>query len=220
MTQPEYRLDMDMMYAVHDALRRDVVQVTRVAEAADASPASRLTALRGWELFRKFLEVHHASEDAGLWPALRARAAGNDDQLALITALEDEHSVIDPLLAAAAAAAEDAAAPGSDGAKRLAGAIDELTTAVTAHLVHEEGEGLNLIDALLTPEEWAQFAAVHRERIGDDRVSYMPWLLEQATNRTVAHINGQFPEQLLAAYRAHWAPAYAALNRWEAPAPQ
>jgi len=72
----EYKLDMSMMFAMHDALRRELVQVARIAGQPDGNPARRLQATVGWELFKKFLLVHHQSEDDTLWPVLRARVAG------------------------------------------------------------------------------------------------------------------------------------------------
>jgi hemerythrin-like domain-containing protein len=211
MVEREFRLNMDMMYGVHDALRRDLAQVVRIAKNPEGSTSKYLLAVQGWEIFRKFLEVHHISEDNSIWPAVRAHAAGNTDQLALVDEMEAEHSAIDPLLAAVAEAAADA----ENGPKILGDRVDELATAVTKHLSHEEAEGLDILDALLTEEEWVNFSKVHRERIGDDRVLYLPWLLEEASERTVKHIFETFPPPLISALESKWGVDYAALNRWE-----
>ena len=61
----EYRLDMSMMLAMHDALRRDLAQVGRIASRRDDHPGTLLRAALGWELFKKFLLVHHQSEEIG-----------------------------------------------------------------------------------------------------------------------------------------------------------
>jgi hypothetical protein len=143
------QLDMSMMFAMHDALRRELVQVARTASRRDGNPARRLHATLGWELFKKFLLVHHRSEDDTLWPALRAHAAGAAGWLALVDALEAEHATIDPLLTAIDAAAADPDA----GYQRFGDIVDELVTKLTAHLAHEETDGLPLIDASLTPQE-------------------------------------------------------------------
>ena len=74
-----YQLDMSMMFAMHDALRRELAQVGRVAGRRDDNPAT----------------------------LLRAAAAGHPDQVAVLDALEAEHAVIEPLLAAIDAAAAD-----------------------------------------------------------------------------------------------------------------
>jgi hypothetical protein len=71
----ESKLDMSMMFAMHDALRRELVQVARTASLRDDHPGRLLEATLGWELFKKFLTVHHRSEDDALWPPLRAHVA-------------------------------------------------------------------------------------------------------------------------------------------------
>ena len=206
----EYTLDMSMMFAMHDALRRELVQVTRIATLKDDDPGPLLRAALGWELFKKFLLVHHTTEDDVLWPALRSRLVGHPDQLALAGALEDEHAVIEPLLMAIDAAAADP----DYGYQRLGDITDELTVKLTAHLTHEETDGLPLIDASLTPAQWQHFAQVHGERNREDAARYMPWLLNGASPQTLEAILGNFPPPLLAAYREQWAPRYAALTIW------
>ena len=206
------KLDMSMMLAMHDALRRELVQVARFARRTDDSPGALLRTALGWELFKKFLVVHHETEDDILWPALRARVAGHGDRLALADALEAEHAVIEPLLAAIDAAAADP----DYGYQRFGDITGELVTKLTAHLAHEESDGLPLIDASLTPQQWQHFAAVHSDRLRGDAPRYMPWLLNGASPQTMAAIAGKFPPPLLAAYRDEWAPAYAALDIWPA----
>jgi hypothetical protein len=208
----EYKLDMSMMFAIHDALRRELVQVTRIARVPDDSPGPLLRAALGWELFKKFLTVHHTTEDDVLWPALRAQVAGQPDRLALADALEAEHAVIEPLLTAIDAAAADA----DYGYQRLGDITDELTVKLTGHLTHEENDGLALIDASLTPPQWQHFARTHGARLGGDAAMYMPWLLNGASPQTLDAVLGNFPPPLLTAYRDQWAPKYATLTIWPA----
>jgi hypothetical protein len=208
----DHKLDMNMMFAMHDALRRELVQVGRIARVRDDNPGPLLRAALGWELFKRFLLVHHQSEDDALWPALRAHVAGDPERLALADALEAEHAVIEPLLTAI----DSAAADPDYGYQRFGDIIDELATKLTAHLAHEETDGLPLIDASLTEQEWQHFARVHSQRNMPDASRYMPWLLDGASQQTLAAIIGNFPPPLLTAYREHWAPAYAALDIWPA----
>jgi Hemerythrin HHE cation binding domain len=208
----EYKLDMSMMFAMHDALRRELAQVGRIASRTDDDPAKLLRGALGWELFKKFLLVHHQSEDDALWPPLRAAVAGQPGRVALVEALEAEHSVIEPLLTAIDAAAADP----DYGYQRFGDIIDELSAKLTAHLAHEETDGLALIDASLTPQQWQNFAQVHSQRNLPDASRYMPWLLNDANPRIAAAILGKFPPPLLTAYREQWAPAYAAQQIWPA----
>jgi hypothetical protein len=206
----DYQLDVSMMFAMHDALRRELVQVARIASRTDDHPGQLLRAALGWELFKKFLLVHHQSEDDTLWPALRTNVAGQPDRLALTDALEAEHAVIEPLLTAIDAAAADP----HYGYQRFGDIVDELITKLTAHLAHEETDGLPLIDASLTEQQWQHFAQVHAERIAGDAPTYMPWLLNGASPQTLDAVLGKFPPPLLTAFREQWGPAYAALAIW------
>ncbi len=208
----ETKLDMSMMFAMHDALRRELVQVGRIAKLRDDEPGSLLRAALGWELFKKFLTVHHQSEDDALWPPMRARVARNPERLALVEALEAEHAVIEPLLTAIDLAAADP----DYGYQRFGDIVDELASKLAAHLAHEETDGLPLIDASLTEQEWLHFARVHSQRNLPEAARYMPWLLNGASPQTIAAIIGNFPPPLLTAYREQCAPAYAALEIWPA----
>ncbi|HUB21344.1 MAG TPA: hemerythrin domain-containing protein [Streptosporangiaceae bacterium] len=210
----EYNLDMSMMFAIHDALRRELVQVTRIAKLPDDNPGPLLRAALGWELFKKFLHVHHTTEDDVLWPDLRTQVAGQLDRLALADALEAEHAVIDPLLTAIDAAAADP----DYGYQRFGDITDELAVKLTAHLTHEETDGLALIDASLTPRQWQHFGQTHGQRLIGDASMYMPWLLNGASSQTQEKLMGNFPPPLLAAYREQWAPSYATLDIWPAQA--
>jgi iron-sulfur cluster repair protein YtfE (RIC family) len=208
----EYQLDMSMMFAMHDALRRELVQVGRIARLRDDHPGRLLRAALGWELFKKFLLVHHQSEDDILWPTLRTNVAGQPDRVALADALEAEHAVIEPLLTAIDAAAADP----DYGYQRFGDIVDELATKLSAHLTHEETDGLPLIDVSLTAQEWQRFAQVHTERIRGDAPMYMPWLLNGASPQTLDAVLGKFPPPLLTAFREQWGPRFAALDLWNA----
>jgi len=202
------RLDMSTMLAIHAALRRDLEQVARIAGRRDGTDVTRLRAARGWQQFKKFLIVHHQVEDDALWPALRAAVAAYPDQLALVEALEQEHAVIDPLLRAV----DDAAGAGS---RSFGDITDELVTKLGGHLAHEESDGLELIDASLSLEDWQRFGRVHGERLLGDAPVYMPWLLDGADPRAVAAFLANVPPALAAAYRGQWASDYAALKPWD-----
>ena len=207
----DYKLDMSSMLAIHQALRRDLERLGRIAARPDGDPARLLRAAAGWEQFKTFLVAHHTAEDQALWPALREAVAANSDQVALADALEEEHSVIEPLLAAIDAAAADP----DDGHQAIGGIIDELIGKLSGHLRHEETEGFALIDATLAPEQWQHFAAVNAEMVRPDAPNYMPWMLSEADQQTLDAVLGKFPPQLLTAYREQWAPAYAARELWK-----
>ncbi|GLX94789.1 hemerythrin domain-containing protein [Herbidospora sp. NBRC 101105] len=195
-------IDMTMMYALHDALRRELDRVARLTETPDGLLKATVT----WELFTTYLHVHHTSEDDTLWPALRKVVPETD--LALLDAMEAEHSVIDPALAAV-----ESSGPGD-----LAENVAVLRDRLTAHLRHEEHETLPLIAATLPEEEWARFGALHRRRVGDDTARYLPWLLDSAADDLADRVLNSLPGPIRTAYRDDWLPGYRTIRVTSGPA--
>ncbi len=208
----EYRLDMTTMFTIHDAFRRNLVEVARVASEGDRDGIPRLQSQVGWGLFRKFLVVHHHTEDDVVWPVLRSHVKHSPDRMAVVDALEAEHSAIEPCFAAI-----DAAFRHQHESEPVADLVGELTTSVTTHLAHEESDGLALIDEFLTPEQWQAFAREHGRRLINDASTYVPWLLDRADAAAIESFLGSIPPPLATAYRETWAPEYAAFDLWDAP---
>jgi hypothetical protein len=195
-------LDTTIMIAFHDALRRDVEQVARRA----ADPNGHLDAALGWELFARYLDIHHRAEDDLLWPMLQQALEGRDDDLALVASLEDEHAHIDPLLDQANAVLR------GESDERLVDVIDELVTKLGNHLHHEEQEGLPLMGQVLTEEQWAQFGQGAGSRVADDAARYVPWLVNGAKN--AQDILDRLPPPFVEGYVGGWRDAYAATPVW------
>lgn len=174
---PEGPLDMQGMYLMHHAFRRDL---DAFSEAVRNTPVEdrrtwRLLAER-WELFTEVLHKHHTAEDDLIWPALMSR--GTSDEVVVLEAMEAEHEQIDPRLEACAA-----------GFRRLASRADEDTRAALAvrvcaarellrkHLAHEETEAIAILQRVMSPEEWA---VVEKEIEKDTSLRYaaqvVPWV--------------------------------------------
>lgn len=210
MSQEFKNLDMTMMFAIHDALRRELERIARITARVDEDPRHVLSTAVGWELFKKFLTIHHTSEDVTVWPVMQQALAGKPAELALLDDMEAEHAVIDPLLADIDAALADR----DSGLERLGGLTDTLYTRLRGHLDHEERDALQLMDITMTSEQWAAFSAEQRTRVGDDSRFYLPWLLDDMDVARVAGILGKMPEQLKNAYETEWRAAYEALDIW------
>jgi hemerythrin-like domain-containing protein len=145
-----------MMYATHDAFRRDLERLTAAAAAGTAdTPAVRA----GWENFKTQLLLHHSVEDSDLWPRVQHAVADRPGDLALLAEMEAEHAQIDPLLAGVDAALSGRAA-------NLTRPAQELSSALGAHLTHEEENALPLIQSVLTRADWRAFAGQMRRRQG------------------------------------------------------
>jgi hemerythrin HHE cation binding domain-containing protein len=80
-----------LMHAQHDAFRRDL---------DDPLATDRRSVRARWTLFRDQLHFHHTAENTAMWPPVRAKLTGDPVGLALMDAMEEEHKLIDPLLAA------------------------------------------------------------------------------------------------------------------------
>jgi hypothetical protein len=209
----QYRLDMTMMFALHDALRRELGHVVRVTAGRSYDPRRVMATAAGWQMFKSYLHVHHSCEDDTLWPVMEKALAERADDLALLAALEAEHAAIDPLMRAI-----DATLANPDsGPERLGDLADALATTLNAHLRHEEGEGLALIDATLTEQQWQAFGQEHGKRNGPEAPRYLPWLLEGLDDTRTQHVLEAVPGPLRTAYRDQWLAAYQRSDRWALP---
>jgi iron-sulfur cluster repair protein YtfE (RIC family) len=195
-------LDTTIMVAFHDALRRDVEQVARRA----ADPNGRLDSALGWELFSRYLEIHHRAEDDLLWPMLLQVLEGRDDDLALVQALEDEHAQIDPLVEQANAVLR------GESDESLADVVDALATGLGDHLRHEEQDGLPMMGRVLSEEQWTQFGQGAGGRVADDAARWVPWMLDGARN--AQDVLDRMPPPFRQGYTDGWRESYAELVVW------
>ncbi|TDC44848.1 hemerythrin domain-containing protein [Actinomadura sp. KC345] len=191
------------MYAMHDALRRELEQLAKLTARTDDDPRRLLASAVGWELFKKALHIHHTAEDQALWPPLRETLAARPDDLALLDAMEAEHATIDPLIDAI-----------DHGSEPLGDLVESLRTNLTAHLRHEEDEAIPLMDATITAEQLQNFGGLHAAGIGPDAPRIFPWLLDGAPGETVTTMLAPLPEPVRAAFETDWRPAYTTLTRW------
>lgn len=210
MRNKAFRHDMSTTLAIHDALRRDLERIARLAARGEDEAWRVLRFAGGWEMFERYLRVHHDAEDAALWPLLRRRLARRPDELALIAVMEAEHATFDPLLDTIDAALADPVW----GPARLDDLLDGLVTGLRGHLAHEEDEVLPLLDAVAGAEQVHRLDVEHGRRIGSGTCHYLPWLLDRADPETVTTILGRLPESILPTYLNRWQPAYAARDLW------
>lgn len=167
-------IDFTSMEIFHHALRRDLAALTAEFDR------------EVWRNFAFQLHFHHVSEDRLLWPVVQAKLKEPAD-LALLDELEAEHGKIDPLLA------EVGAAPDGD----VRGPLAELAHALDDHLGHEERDGLPLIDAVLTQQEWDAYVEAVRAQDGDlaqNPAVFLPWLLKDAPDELRGRMLAGIPD--------------------------
>lgn len=162
---PAGPVDVTGMYVMHHAFRRDLTDFAHAVTVTAPDERDVWIALRDrWATFADVLHKHHTAEDDGLWPLLRSRAAeaGDEGAVAVLDAMEAEHSAIDPLLAAVRtgfATMVDNPAPAV-----RAGLGHQLGTArvlLGNHLGHEERDAMALVQAHLTEADWKRVEKEH-----------------------------------------------------------
>ena len=205
--------DLTMMLAVHAAFRRDLERLTRAAASADLSDPARQTSVRaGWELLKWQLHQHHMGEDTLIWPELRQRLSHSDGAQSVLDAMEAEHKQIDPLIAAVDGAFTEIEAGHRADLPAVAGA---LTTSLTAHLSHEERDGLPLIGVALTEAEWRRVGIKIGRAHGLSAIGVVfGWLADGADQDQAAAVLGILPPPMRLIYRAFWKPRYERTPRW------
>ncbi|GGV64905.1 hypothetical protein GCM10010277_71780 [Streptomyces longisporoflavus] len=198
-------VDLTMMYAIHHAFRRDL----RLLAAAQHDDVAAFR--QGWQLFKNYLTIHHLAEDHSLWPVLRTKLDGQDEQLRMLRAMELEHAQLDT-----AVEKIDAALGQEGGEKILPGLMDDVIACLTDHLDHEEAQALPLIESELTAAEWGAFVSEQRSQVGiKGAATFFPWLLDgvpEAERRTVLD---KVPPPLRLVYRAVWRPKYERNSPWK-----
>jgi iron-sulfur cluster repair protein YtfE (RIC family) len=199
------RINFTEMYVTHDGFRRDL---ERLASAAAAGRAGSPGVREGWETFKRQLHVHHTVEDAWLWPRLRQRVSGRADDLALLDAMEAEHSVLDPRLASVDAAM-------AAGSADLPARVEELRTALDTHLTHEETDALPLIQSVMTPKDWGGFrGAMARKQRLSGAAEWIPWITDGMSPGDAGKWLKRMPPPLRLLYRASWQSRYRDRNLW------
>jgi iron-sulfur cluster repair protein YtfE (RIC family) len=198
-------IDFTMMYATHNAFRRDLGRLVHTAkEGMGNSPGVR----QGWKNFKTQLLLHHSVEDANLWPRLRTALADQPGDLVLVDEMEAEHGQLEPVLAAV-----EAALAGRPNV--LASAIQELRVVMEHHLEHEEDDALPLIQSVLGPADWAAFANEMRRRQGIKGAAvYVPWVLDGAPRTEQQQFLAALPAPVRVIAHLLWEPRYRKRNFW------
>jgi hypothetical protein len=205
------RLDFTVMYAAHDAFRRDT---DRLRDAAAAHATQDPSVLSGWQTFKRQLAIHHAAEDTALWPKLRAALVRNAADTIVLDVMQEQHRRLEALLAAVDEALRD----GDHTA--LALGAEELAAALDDHLEQEEELALPLIQAMLTEQDWAAFDTTARRLQGRRGIAvFLPWLLDGTPLSEQRRLLSLLPARIRVGYRALWRPRYLAKHLWAFPVP-
>ena len=180
-------IDMNVMYLMHHAFRRDLRRFgATVPETPLDDQATWVALAQRWERFSEILHHHHSGEDAGIWPFLLERAHPAERQTLLD--MEAEHEKIDPLLQscgegfAALAGSTTKAGPDREALRSaLAVRLAETNEVLSAHLRHEESEAMVILQRHMTQADWERIEEEHFK--SKDSLGFLlyvvPWLAEE-----------------------------------------
>lgn len=180
------RVDLLLVYAVHDALRRDMRRLLVWSQSCFpvTTPA--------WTDFQERLRTHLAAERTTLWPVLRHHrlpdGAGPFERgRRRVTLLA---VTVDDCLA------------GRGPASRTAEYMTALDEALTAYLDDQQTLVLPLLEQHITAGDWADYDAAQRQPFGlASGAALCAWLLDEAPPERREAIRRLFPPGVRVAYR-------------------
>lgn len=198
--------DTSMMRIVHSALRRDLARADAVLTAIPApNERQRIALARHIRWMMEFLEAHHRSEDHGLYPVVRERAA---DAASLLDDMSADHAAVADVVATVEATA--AAYAERDDPQPLALAIERLSEVLLPHLRREEDELMPIVSRVVTTAEWD--AIEQANNIVDKSKAQLAmeghWLIDGAAPSDRARVLGLVPLVPRLVLRYGFGPVY------------
>ncbi len=192
-----------LLYAVHDAFRRDL---DRLAAAVAAGKGGAAHVRAGWDNFKDQLRMHHHLEDRLLWPRVERAVAGRPADLAVLAEMRAEHARLGPPVAGVDAAL----AGGGDGVA----AVRDLRDALEAHLRNEEATALPLAESVLGRREWEALAADAQGRCAAGAPLFVPWVVDGIAPVQRSRFLTALPGPVRDRNRVAWEPRYRKRRLW------
>jgi len=159
------------MYAIHKALLGALDAAPEYIAEAGTDVAQVEVIGSFYENVIEFLHVHHSSEDEVLYPLLEERCA---EGRSVVERINDQHKTLHaPMAAGQSANAAWRAAPSTENAQAVIGAIGSIAGALRPHLTDEETVVLPIAAKWISPEEWGSMAGHSMTSFRGDK----PWLM-------------------------------------------
>ncbi|MFE7392639.1 hypothetical protein [Streptomyces sp. NPDC057582] len=185
------RIDLLLVHAVHDALRRDLRRLVTWSRTCLPVVTS------GWIDFLRYLTTYLDADADVLWPVLLGRNLSGPDPERTAAEMAQARCRV-TLLAATVDDCLTGRGPGS----RTAEYMTRLDTALTAYLDYEQSVVLPLVATCITTSEWADFDAAQRHPLGlRSGVALCAWLIDGTPPDRQQAIRQLFPPGVRLAHR-------------------
>ncbi len=199
-----------IVYLIHEAFRRDLGRLSSALRSPRQDQNRYRLLAEHWGFVNEQLHHHHQVEDASLWPLVRPKLAGRDDELTVLQEMEDQHDALAPACTAvdegfSALVSQPGDRAGSDVADRL----DAMAALLAAHLDDEESRCFPVIEQAMSDEEFASFGKATAKAVGmRGSARFFPWIFDDAdpVERRAVLAMPPPPVRLLSQYV--WEPRY------------
>jgi hemerythrin-like domain-containing protein len=171
-----------IVYLIHEAFRRDLTRLSASLRSSAPTP-DRVRQLNDhWEFVNEQLHHHHQVEDASLWPLVRPKLAAREDELAVLTQMEEQHAILAPKCAAIDEGFRALAGrPDQQTSNDVADGLDSMGSALAAHLTDEETRCFPVIEEAMSEEEFASFGKATAKAVGmRGSARFFPWIFDGA----------------------------------------
>jgi hemerythrin-like domain-containing protein len=199
-----------IVYLIHEAFRRDLRRLSAAVRRPGVNPARAHRLAAHWAFVEDQLHHHHLVEDASLWPLVRPKLSGRDDDLAVLAEMEAQHVALLPRCASIGDGFSSfAESPGTGEGGALADDLDALAVVLASHLDDEEQRGFPVIDQALSLEEFQSFGKATAKAVGmRGSARFFPWIFDGADAVERDAVLSMPPPPVRVLCRYVWEPRY------------
>lgn len=199
-----------IVYLIHEAFRRDLTRLAAAVRDPGVSTARATQLADHWDFIKEQLHHHHQVEDESLWPLVRPKLSGRDEQLAVLRLMETQHESLEPFTKDVDESFTSfARSTGQPAGEELGRKVEDMQSHLGSHLDDEEQRCFPVIDEALSEEEFDAFGKATAKAVGvRGSARFFPWIFDgaQPVERQAVLTIPPPPVRLLC--RHVWEPRY------------